>query len=71
MHAGRSAAGPDLLGLAEPWLIGRRSFEALRPRMIRLAYGVLGSRAEAEDVVQDAWLRLQRSDAEIRDLVPG
>ena len=43
--------------------------EALRPRLLRLAYGQLGSLAEAEDVVQDAWLRLQRVDAdEIRDL---
>src|SRR3954454_14523867 len=44
-------------------------FEALRPRLLRLAYAHLGSLAEAEDVVQDAWLRLQRVDAdEIRDL---
>ena len=44
-------------------------FEALRPRLLRLAYGHLGSVAEAEDVLQDAWLRLQRVDAdEIRDL---
>src|SRR4051812_50069639 len=44
-------------------------FEALRPRLLRLAYGHLGSIAEAEDVLQDAWLRLQRVDAdEIRDL---
>jgi RNA polymerase sigma-70 factor (ECF subfamily) len=46
-------------------------FEALRPRLVRLAYGYLGSVAEAEDVVQDAWLRLERVEAEeIRDL-PG
>jgi RNA polymerase sigma-70 factor (ECF subfamily) len=44
-------------------------FEALRPYLMRLAYSQLGSVAEAEDVVQDAWLRLQRTDrAEIRDL---
>jgi RNA polymerase sigma-70 factor (ECF subfamily) len=44
-------------------------FEALRPRLLRLAYGQLGSMAEAEDVLQDAWLRLQRVDSEeIRDL---
>jgi RNA polymerase sigma-70 factor (ECF subfamily) len=36
---------------------------------VRLAYGYLGTVAEAEDVVQDAWLRLERVDAdEIRDL---
>ena len=44
-------------------------FEALRPRLLRVAYATLGSRAEAEDVVQEAWLRLARADAgEIRDL---
>ncbi|OZB18232.1 MAG: RNA polymerase sigma factor SigJ [Hyphomonas sp. 34-62-18] len=37
-------------------------FEAQRPRLLRLAYRMLGSFAEAEDVVQDAWLRMQRSD---------
>lgn len=37
-------------------------FEAQRPRLLRLAYRMLGSLAEAEDVVQDAWLRMQRSD---------
>lgn len=44
-------------------------FEALRPGLIRLAYGHLGSVAESEDVVQEAWLRLERTDtSEIRDL---
>ncbi|HEX7873899.1 MAG TPA: sigma-70 family RNA polymerase sigma factor [Sphingobium sp.] len=33
------------------------SFEAQRPRLLRLAYRMLGSHAEAEDAVQDAWLR--------------
>lgn len=37
-------------------------FEALRPRLLRIAYGQLGHLAEAEDVVQEAWLRLERSD---------
>jgi RNA polymerase sigma-70 factor, ECF subfamily len=45
------------------------AFEAQRPYLRRLAYSTLGSVAEAEDVVQDAWLRLQRADpSEIRDL---
>ena len=44
-------------------------FEALRPRLLRIAYGQLGSVAEAEDVLQDAWLRLERVDTDaIRDL---
>lgn len=33
------------------------TFEALRPQLFRLAYGMLGSVSMAEDVVQDAWLR--------------
>ena len=33
------------------------AFEAHRPRLTRLAYRMLGSLAEAEDVVQDAWPR--------------
>ncbi|MET0292153.1 MAG: sigma-70 family RNA polymerase sigma factor [Steroidobacteraceae bacterium] len=37
-------------------------FEAQRPRLRRLAYRMLGSFAEADDIVQDAWLRWQRAD---------
>jgi RNA polymerase sigma-70 factor (ECF subfamily) len=44
-------------------------FEELRPYLRRVAYSHLGSLSEADDVVQDAWLRLERSEAgEIRDL---
>ncbi|WP_420144318.1 sigma-70 family RNA polymerase sigma factor [Sphingobium sp.] len=35
-------------------------FEAERPRLLRIGYRMLGSLAEAEDVVQDAWLRWER-----------
>ncbi|MDQ3678145.1 MAG: RNA polymerase sigma factor SigJ [Actinomycetota bacterium] len=38
-------------------------FEDQRPRLLRLAYSQLGSLVEAEDVVQEAWLRLERTDA--------
>lgn len=38
-------------------------FEAERPRLVRIAYRMLGSMAEAEDVVQDAWLRWRSVDA--------
>ena len=37
-------------------------FVAVRPRLQRAAYRILNSRAEAEDVVQDAWLRWQVCD---------
>ncbi len=48
-------------------------FQALRPRLLGVAYGLLGSLDEAEDVVQDAWLRLRSAGAadggdEIRDV---
>lgn len=41
---------------------GTQTFEVQRPRLVRLAYRMLGSVAEAEDVVQDAWLRWQSVD---------
>ena len=37
-------------------------FEANRPRLVRIAYRMLGSFAEAEDVVQDAWIRWRAVD---------
>ena len=37
-------------------------FEAERPRLLGLAYRMLGSITDAEDVVQDAWLRWQGAD---------
>lgn len=43
------------------------AFEAQRPRLTRLAYRMLGSVAEAEDVVQDAWLRWTRTGDEVLD----
>ncbi|HUB70503.1 MAG TPA: sigma-70 family RNA polymerase sigma factor [Acidimicrobiales bacterium] len=42
------------------WLAER--FEEQRPRLRAVAYRMLGSFAEAEDAVQDAWLRVSRAD---------
>lgn len=50
----------------EAWTDARRAaaFGAARGRLIALATRVLGSRAEAEDVVQDAWFRWRDADAQ-------
>src|SRR5829696_3511468 len=49
------------------WLAQR--FQEHRPRLRALAYRMLGSTSEAEDALQEAWIRLSRSNAaEIDDL---
>ncbi|MFF8642739.1 sigma-70 family RNA polymerase sigma factor [Streptomyces sp. NPDC015345] len=40
-------------------------FEGLRPRLFGIAYRMLGSVVEAEDVVQDVWLRWQSTDRSV------
>jgi RNA polymerase sigma factor (sigma-70 family) len=51
----------------DEWLASQ--FEEHRGRLRTIAYRVLGSHAEAEDAVQEAWLRLSRTDAgEIENL---
>lgn len=46
------------------------AYESQRPRLLRVAYGTVGSVADAEDVVQEAWLRLARlpDPGQIEDL---
>jgi RNA polymerase sigma-70 factor (ECF subfamily) len=44
------------------WLAGQ--FEEHRGRLRAVAYRMLGSVSEADDAVQEAWLRLSRSDAD-------
>ena len=45
---------------ANAWLAAE--LDASRPHLLSVAYRMLSSRAEAEDAVQEAWLRLQRAD---------
>jgi RNA polymerase sigma-70 factor (ECF subfamily) len=46
-------------------------FEASRPRLQSVAYRMLGSLTEAEDAVQETWIRLSRSDADRIDNLAG
>jgi RNA polymerase sigma-70 factor (ECF subfamily) len=46
-------------------------FEANRPRLQSVAYRMLGSLTEAEDAVQETWIRLSRSDAASIDNIGG
>jgi RNA polymerase sigma-70 factor (ECF subfamily) len=51
----------------DDWLTTQ--FEQSRPRLHALAYRMLGSHAEADDAVQETWLRLRRNDpAEIENV---
>lgn len=54
----------DHVGLTE-------RFEENRPRLRGLAYRMLGSLCEAEDAVQEAWLRLHRADTAAVDNLGG
>jgi RNA polymerase sigma-70 factor (ECF subfamily) len=55
--------------MAEPGLQGAAEiFDPLRPRLMRVAYRMLGSVADAEDVVQEAFIRWMGVDRkEIRE----
>ncbi|WP_086838943.1 sigma-70 family RNA polymerase sigma factor [Amycolatopsis kentuckyensis] len=46
-------------------------FERERPRLRAVAYRMLGSAAEADDAVQEAWLRFHRTDAAEIDNIPA
>lgn len=44
---------------------GLSAFLSTRPRLFGIAYRMLGNAAEAEEVVQDAWLRWQMTDRSV------
>jgi len=47
------------------------AFVGVRPRLFGIAYRMLGSAAEAEDLVQDVWLRWQTTDRTVVLDVPA
>jgi len=51
------------------WLVQR--FEEHRPRLRAVAYRMLGSASEADDAMQDAWLRLNRVDTSAVENLPA
>ncbi|ONH32950.1 sigma-70 family RNA polymerase sigma factor [Pseudofrankia asymbiotica] len=63
-----AAAEAEVAGTPD-WLAGR--FEENRPYLRSVAYRMLGSFAEADDAVQETWLRLARSDADGIDNLRG
>jgi len=50
---------------------GLLAFAEVRPRLFGIAYRVLGSAAEAEDIVQDVWLRWQATDRSVVENPPA
>ena len=54
-----SRAGENTTGAYDD---GLSTFMSVRPRLLGIAYRMLGTTAEAEDVVQDAWVRWQATD---------
>jgi RNA polymerase sigma-70 factor (TIGR02957 family) len=50
---------------------GLSAFTAVRPRLFGIAYRMLGSATEAEDIVQDVWLRWQATDRSVVENPPA
>src|SRR4051794_39723344 len=46
-------------------------FDTARPRLFGIAYRMLGNVGEAEDIVQEAWLRWQQTDRDAVRNPPG
>lgn len=60
-----STTAADEMTVASDLDLAASVFVGVRPRLFEIAYRVLGSVSEAEDVVQEAWLRWQRTDRSV------
>ncbi|WP_280270886.1 sigma-70 family RNA polymerase sigma factor [Nocardia wallacei] len=68
MNTATALPEPDFTRESAPEATGLTDFQDVRPRLFGIAYRMLGRAADAEDVVQDVWLRWQRTDrAQVRD----
>jgi len=52
-------SGPEFTAVSDADV---RAFQTVRPRLFGIAYRIVGSATDADDVVQDAWIRWQESD---------
>jgi RNA polymerase sigma-70 factor (ECF subfamily) len=68
-HPYDGVKGDDVTADDREWLA--KQFEADRARLKAVAYRMLGSTSEAEDAVQESWLRLSRSDARAIENLSG
>jgi RNA polymerase sigma factor (sigma-70 family) len=67
-----TAGGTEKIGtMAQPSTDLTATFSEQRSRLRSIAFRMLGSHSDAEDAVQEAWLRLQRSDADAIDNPAG
>jgi RNA polymerase sigma factor (sigma-70 family) len=68
-EAGAPACAVTVGHVAEVSEADVASFQTVRPRLFGIAYRVLGSASEADDVVQEAWIRWQGVDrTKVRDV---
>jgi RNA polymerase sigma-70 factor (TIGR02957 family) len=67
----KTPSPPHLSETATDHEDGLSAFAEVRPRLFGIAYRMLGSAAEAEDIVQDVWMRWQATDRRVVESPPA